>query len=237
GKAWYLLGERCSVWFSDKVVADAKVIYDYYKKTYNIDPVVIPYGAYAKEGKSDILTEFSLQPKKYLLYVSRLEPENNALGVIEAYKKSKAQMPLVIVGDAPYAKEYKKKLNQAAKGQNVIFTGFQFKDPYWVLQANCYLYIQATEVGGTHPALVEAMAYGNCIIANGTPENKEVLGDAGLFYEKNNFIQLADLINQCIADPDSVQKFGKLAKERADKFYNWDKVKEDYLKLFYSLVN
>ena len=43
--------------------------------------------------------------------------------------------------------------------------------------------MQATEVGGTHPALIEAMGYGNCVLAYGTPENREVLGDGGIIYE------------------------------------------------------
>ncbi|KHD08602.1 hypothetical protein PN36_02695 [Candidatus Thiomargarita nelsonii] len=37
--------------------------------------------------------------------------------------------------------------------------------------------------GGTHPALVEAMAFGNCVITHNTPENLETIGDAGFSYD------------------------------------------------------
>ena len=40
---------------------------------------------------------------RYLLYVSRLEPENQADLVIRAYRDVPGDMPLLIVGDAPYA--------------------------------------------------------------------------------------------------------------------------------------
>ena len=43
--------------------------------------------------------------------------------------------------------------------------------------------MHATEVGGTHPALVEAMGFGNCMLVHDVPENREVVGDAGLFFD------------------------------------------------------
>ncbi len=237
GRGWYRLGEVCSVLLADKVVADAEVIARYYRERYKIEPAVIAYGANARKAEDEsILRALGLRKGEYLLYVSRLEPENNALGVIQAYNKIVSSYPLVIVGDAPYADEYKERL-KAEADERVIFAGFQFKDPYWTLQRNCYLYIQATEVGGTHPALVEAMSYGNCIIANGTPENKEVLGDAGLFYEKNNFFELASLIQRCLSDKELVKELGKRAKERANKYYRWESIVDAYETLFFSLLS
>lgn len=97
----------------------------------------------------------------------------------------------MIVGDAPYASEYKARL-RAEAGPGVVFAGFRFAEAYQELQSNCYLYIQATEVGGTHPALIEAMAYGNCVLANTTPEHTEVLAD-GEYYAHNDFPELAKL--------------------------------------------
>jgi glycosyltransferase involved in cell wall biosynthesis len=167
--------------------------------------------------------------------VSRLEPENNALGVIRAYNQLNTDMPLVIVGDAPYAHDYKAQLRQAAS-RNVIFTGFQFGEAYEEFQSNCYCYVQATEVGGTHPALVESMSYGNCVIANGTPENLEVIGDAALSYPKNDFSELARLLGEVIADSDLVAQYGEKARARALSRYSWDAVVARYETLLTSLL-
>ena len=183
----------------------------------------------------DTLEKFSLSHKGYLLYVSRLEPENNALGVIQAYRNVATDLPLVIVGDAPYANDYKESLRAAADSR-VIFTGFQFGEAYQELQSNCYLYIQATEVGGTHPALVESMSYGNCVIANGTPENIEVVGNAAKVYPKNDFAALTALMQQMIHDPDEVRRIGELARERALSTYSWDAVVDRYEELFQRLT-
>jgi glycosyltransferase involved in cell wall biosynthesis len=236
GKLWYLLGERASVLLATRLVSDADVIADYYRSEYGCESEVIPYGVHpVVRPAGEVLAKFGLKPKGYILYVSRLEPENNALGVIEAYNKVSTEMPLVIVGDAPYAQEYKERL-RAAASRNVIFTGFQFGEAYEEFQSNCYCYIQATEVGGTHPALVESMSYGNCVIANGTPENLEVIGDAALSYEKNDFSQLSAALSSVLSDPGLVERFGRKARERALSQYSWDAVVSRYENLLASLV-
>lgn len=236
GKVWYLLGERVSVWLADRLISDADVIADYYRETYGCNSTVIPYGVHPTFRPADAaLANFGLTPRGYILYVSRLEPENNALGVIEAYKRSSAEIPLVIVGDAPYADEYKAKL-RAAANDRVIFTGFQFGEAYEEFQSNCRLYIQATEVGGTHPALIESMSYGNCVVANGTPENREVVADAGVVFEKNNFDELATHISSLWNDSERLGSFGEKAKERVLAAYSWDAVVTKYEELFLELT-
>ena len=235
GKAWYLLGERCAMWWASQVISDADVIAEYYRETYGCESVVIPYGVHPVERPAGVtLSKFNLRSKGYLLYVSRLEPENNALGVIHAYRKVTTSMPLVIVGDAPYATEYKEKLREAADSR-VVFTGFQFGEAYQELQSNCYLYVQATEVGGTHPALVESMSYGNCVVANGTPENIEVVADSAKIYPKNDFNVLQETLQALIDDPEQVKEFGRKARQRALENYSWDTVVARYEELFLKL--
>lgn len=232
GRLWYRLGELASVLCADRIVADAHVIADYYRERYHADSTVIAYGATpVVRPPGSTLTEFNLTPRRYILYVSRLEPENNALGVVTAYGRAgELGVPLVVVGDAPYAGEYIAAV-KAAAGPGVIFTGYRFGEAYHELQSHCLLYIQATEVGGTHPALVEAMAHGNCIVANGTPENREVLGEAGEFYPVNDFDALAALLRRLVASPETVERHRASARARAEALYRWDTITDAYEEL------
>ena len=66
--------------------------------------------------------------------------------------------------------------------ERVRFPGPIYGDGYRQLLSHAFAYIHATEVGGTHPALVEAMGYGNCLVVNDTPENREVAGDVALYF-------------------------------------------------------
>ncbi len=231
GKLWYRLGELCSVAFATRIISDAHVIEKYYLRTYGAGCDVITYGASAIAMEAGaLLQKYGLEPGKYLLYVSRLEPENNALGVIEAYCQAGTSMPLVIVGDAPYAKEYIEKLKRSSNSR-VVFTGFQFGANYRELRNHCYLYIQATQVGGTHPALVEAMAYGNCIVANATPEHFEVLGGTGMYYWRNDFVHLAQCLRELVGKPEMVRDYGQAAKQRAEQRYRWEHITDSYEEL------
>ena len=107
GRQYYLVSEWLSTFLPTAIVTDARVIQDYYATRYRKESEMIAYGAeVARRADPEKLLRFGLQPNRYMLYVSRLEPENNAHLVIEAYSRVKTDMPLVIVGDAPYAEEY-----------------------------------------------------------------------------------------------------------------------------------
>lgn len=240
GSLWYRFGELCSRYFADVIVSDAQVIRDYYMSIHGVESEVITYGFNdSDESKvklklqgtfpdSDILRYFDLVPGRYILYVSRLEPENHAATVIDAYKLlNRPAYPLVVVGDAPYADSYIYSLREKA-GSGVRFLGFQFGESYRELQIGAGIYVQATEVGGTHPALVEAMGFGNCIIANNTQENQEVLGEVGFLYEKNSSEDLAQKLKDVVDNRVPIADFRRLARQRAEELFSWNSITDRY---------
>ncbi len=232
GRLYYMIGERASVWFATEVVTDARAIHDYYLTEYGAASTMIAYGA-AVERKLDAaaIAGFGIEPESYFLYVSRLEPENNAAMVIEAFTRVKTDLRLVIVGDAPYADAYKQHLKDLAAGDDrIIFTGFVFGPEYKSLQQNAYAYVHATEVGGTHPALIEAMGFGNCVLSYSTIENDEVVGDAAIIYK--DAADLAAKMAEAANDDAAVKAFRVAAQERVRAEYNWENVTDEYEKLF-----
>lgn len=253
GRLWYRLGEYCSCIFANRIVSDAEVIREYYESAHRVSSEVIPYGfdnslellvqekmkGRLEISAASIFVQHKLTPGEFLLYVSRLEPENNAHVMIRAYEslsqEIKAKIPLVVVGDAPYAADYIQSL-KALAGAHIIFTGYCFGESYRYLQLGALCYVQATEVGGTHPALVEAMGYANCVIANDTPENREVLGDAGLYYERNNPQHLAQQLLMLLQQRSRVQEYRNRAYTRARERYSWDNVAARYDELFRSMI-
>ena len=110
----------------------------------------------------------------------------------------------MIVGDAPYARDYINDLKaRARRDKRIVFTGFVFGRDYRALQQNAYCYVHATEVGGTHPALLEAMGFGNCVLTLAAPENIEAIGDAGIAYSDES--DLADKLQRVLRDGSLVQ--------------------------------
>jgi glycosyltransferase involved in cell wall biosynthesis len=239
GRGWYLVSEKLATWFPDSIVTDALVIQHYYADSYGAASTFIPYGCHVgRDAGRETLDRFGLQPDSYFLYVSRLEPENNAHRVIAAYEQTNVPQRLVVVGDAPYAREYIDSLRKAA-GPRVLFTGGVYGAGYRELQCHALAYIHATEVGGTHPALVEAMGFGNCTLVHDVPENREVVSEAGLFFDAHDTGtgpgSLAAWLTRVAAEPDLVADYRQRAESHARAKFSWERVTDQYETLFREL--
>lgn len=232
GRRYYRLAEYLSTVLPNEMVTDAQVIQDYYQVRHNAPSTMIAYGSEV-ERRTDraMVRKWRVEPNRYVLYVSRLEPENNAHLVIEAFKKVRTAYRLLVVGDAPYAESYISSLKAQARGdKRIIFTGFVFGEDYRALQQNAYCYVHATEVGGTHPALLEAMGYGNCVLTLATPENIEVVGEAGMPYIDE--FDLAEKLQRVLRDGSLVQGYRNRAQLRIRSHYDWETVVDQYEQLF-----
>jgi glycosyltransferase involved in cell wall biosynthesis len=231
-RRYYQLAEYLSTLLPNDMVTDAQVIQDYYLARHNAPSTMIAYGSEVERHPDrELVRKWRVEPNRYVLYVSRLEPENNAHLVIEAFKKVRTAYRLLIVGDAPYAEQYITDLKARARGdKRIIFTGFVFGQDYRALQQNAYCYVHATEVGGTHPALLEAMGYGNCVLTLATPENLEVVGDAGVTYSDE--MDLTEKLQRVLRDGSLVQAYRNRAQLRIRSHYDWDRVVDQYEELF-----
>lgn len=214
---------------ADRVIADARVIADDYMRDHGTECAVIPYGAEPRlEPPGALMAELGLERGGYFLYVGRLEPENNAHVLVEAFASLDTDKKLVVVGDVPYHSPYARGL-KAMAGPGVLMPGFVYGRGYWELGSNAFAYVQPSEVGGTHPALVEAMGRANPVIVNGTPENLEVMGEAGIAYEPDSGAGgLARAMQRLLADPELVARLGAAAAERARRHYAWEAVCRAY---------
>jgi glycosyltransferase involved in cell wall biosynthesis len=231
-RRYYRFAEYLSTLVPNEIVTDAQVIQDYYLARHNAPSTMIAYGSEVERRPDrEAVRKWRVEPNRYVLYVSRLEPENNAHLVIEAFKKVRTAYRLLIVGDAPYAEQYISSLKAQARGdKRIVFTGFVFGQDYRALQQNAYCYVHATEVGGTHPALLEAMGYGNCVLTLATPENIEVVGDAGVPYVDE--YDLTGKLQRVLRDGSLVQAYRNRAQQRVQTHYEWDGVVDQYEQLF-----
>lgn len=236
-RRYYRWASRLAARMPIEVVTDADTIQEYYRRRFGRETRVFRYGTdrYERGHLASRLEALGLERDRYLLYVSRLEPENNALLVVQAYGEVQTDVPLVIVGDAPYAHEYVSQVRRAADDR-VRFLGFRFGDDYHALQANALAYVQATEVGGTHPALVEAMGHGNAILAHDVPEHHEVLGDAGLYFERGSASSLARKMDTVLASAERVAELRSAAVDRVVRHYDWETIVDEYQAYFRELV-
>jgi glycosyltransferase involved in cell wall biosynthesis len=229
-KAWYLMSERLATLLPNEIVTDAEVIEAYYLEKYGKRSIFIAYGAdMIREESTGALDRLGLERKGYFLYVSRLEPENHALQVRQAFEKVPTKLKLALIGTAPHAHEYIRKVHDT-KDPRIVMPGAIFGKGYRELGSHCFAYVHATEVGGTHPALIEAMGRRALVIYRDTPENVEVCGDAGLPF--GNEAELVARMRQVIGMSEAERlQYGERAEARVKARYDWEVVTTQYERL------
>jgi len=232
-KAWYLVSEWLSVILPTEVVTDARAIQDYYRQRYHKRSTFIPYGAETgKVETAGTLAALGLEPGRYFLYVSRMEPENQALEVRQAFERVRTDMKLALIGDAPYARDYIRRVRDT-KDPRIVIPGAIYGKGYHELGSHCFAYIHATEVGGTHPALIEAMGRGALVLYRENAENSEAAGDAGIAFRED----LREKIELALAmREDERDALRRRALERVRRHYCWDAVASAYETLCESIM-
>ncbi len=236
GRAVYAVSERLACVVPDALVTDAEVIRRHYLERYGAESVPIAYGVDPRPpAETGVLEKLGVAPRQYFLYVSRFEPENNPHRVAEAYRKVGGGLPLVMVGGAPYAGKFIAGFTRGADSR-ILFPGAIYGEGYRELLSHALAYVHATEVGGTHPALVEAMGYENCILVNETPENREVVGEAGLWFRAAEPETLAERMDWVRGHPEEARALGRAAGERAARLFSWERVADQYADLLRRLA-
>jgi glycosyltransferase involved in cell wall biosynthesis len=231
-KAYLRFAESRAPRWADLALTDSHEVAEIFERRYGTRIGVVPYGV-EDPGYDGIetLERLGLEPRKYVLFVGRLEPENNPHLLVEAFSRidtaAARGMKLVIVGGAPYASDYIQQVWRAADPR-VVFPGYLFGRGYWELQHHAYLFCAPTEVGGTHPVILEAMAAGNCVLVNDHPPNIETVGDAGVCFSGHGGVEdLYRKLQRLLADPELVGRYRQRALLRA-RAYSWEAITDQY---------
>lgn len=232
----YLLQYTATL-FSKHIVADSNEIRKYWKNRFGISENKISSIAYGAEVPlsfdDSVLLKYGLSKDAYFLVVARLVPENNLELILKAFSKYKGEKRLVIVGstdDNPFARKI-----SIVNDERIVFTGGIYqKDKLDSLRKNSFAYIHGHSVGGTNPALLEAMAAKCICICHDNVFNREVAGNEQNYFADEK--QLLKLLNGLEESGNSGMQFRELSYDRVLTFYSWEKISLQYEALFKSLI-
>jgi glycosyltransferase involved in cell wall biosynthesis len=141
-----------------------------------------------------------------------------------------------VVGDYHRQTDYVKSL-QGVKDDRIRFLGAVYDhDKLQALRYCCKAYFHGHSVGGTNPSLLEALGCGNVIVAHDNVFNREVAGDAGLYFKNGN--DIPGLINKIeTMDNEMREKLLSIAVNRIREQYTWEIVTDKYMGILSSREN
>lgn len=226
---WMLkTSEVSAVKYGDVIISDNKGIQDYITETYGRNSELIAYGGdHAKRSLTDdfiyeVLNKYGVKKGEYAITVCRIEPENNSHLILEAF--SKAGKDLVFIGNwshSDYAKQLKEKFS---KYPNIhILDAIYDLDILYALRSSAGIYMHGHSAGGTNPSLVEAMFFGNPIIAYDVVYNRETTENKAYYFKTAEDI-ISHLKNGNLAGEDMA--------EIASRRYTWKHIADQYCKLY-----
>ncbi|HTZ50641.1 MAG TPA: glycosyltransferase, partial [Spirochaetia bacterium] len=103
------------------------------------------------------------------------------------------------------------------------------KDLLRELWTNCVAYVHGNEVGGTNPALLQAMASGCFVICRDCVFNREVLEGRGIYF--HDVDSLAAGMEWALANEGLLESYRRRAQQRIADAYDWESVARGYEEL------
>ncbi len=226
-KAVFRTGARATARWGDSLVFDAHAIGDYWAENFNRTGTFIPYGG---DVPGDLPVPPGVESGRYVLVVARFVPENTVGEFFDAVSSIAQRHPVVIIGSSGYGGPFDERARQLAdQNADVTWLGHVRNDDLLLsLWQHCGVYFHGHSVGGTNPALVQAMACGAPVVARDTVFNREVLSPEGAKFVQPNPKDIADAVNSLLLDPVERARLSAVVTARATELYSWELVCSSY---------
>jgi glycosyltransferase involved in cell wall biosynthesis len=238
---WFLqFGERAAVRVPHRTVVVGMELKRALDARYQCDAIYIPNGVEERQQRpADKIRRFGVQGRDFILYLARLVPEKQCHILIEAFQHlaDRKGLKLIVAGPAWHSAEYVASLRKlAGDDPDIVFTGEVDEQTLEELYSCCYAYVLPSEVEGMSLSLLDAMAFGACIVTSDIPANADVIDGAGLMFVTGNSASLAEALSRLIADPARAQALREAAKVRMTSEFHWDRVAEQWEALYMKLI-
>jgi glycogen synthase len=228
---WYRRVVREGLAGADAVVAPTQWMLDETGKNYGPPKS----GTVIYNGRSVNLFNPHVSKESYALTVGRIWDAGKQASLLTRFEPS---MPILIVGAEQHADE-------AFRGDDapehetlpqVHFKGPQTEGQLRHLFSRASMYVATSRYEPFGLAPVEAALSRCAIVANDIPSLREVWGQAACYFQENDPISLCETIERLHSDREMRLTYANLAYNRARQWFTADRMVEDYMNLYQSLV-
>jgi glycosyltransferase involved in cell wall biosynthesis len=239
GRAMFRAGAWMTARNAGALICDSQAIGAIWKDLIGRDSNFIPYGApVLGDVGRDRVEGAGVGSEPYLLAVARLAPENNVELTLDALDMLGDQAPqAVIVGSANFDSPIETRLKAMEAAGRLMWLG-HVDDQHLLTQlwANSAVYVHGHSVGGTNPALLQALGAGAPTLALETPFNAEVLPFPEQLFP-NDASALAERIDSVIGSTERQQSMRLTGQQVIRERYSWDDVCRRYMNLLVNIAS
>lgn len=235
GKLYLKLSAFLTAHLPNQVIFDNVIAKKLFEERFNKRFKFIPFGSEveAGTGNTDILVEYGIEKGEYYLFVGRFIPDKGLHYLIPAFKNSKSDKKLVLIGGSPNPSPYEKQLLDMAN-DHVIFPGYVYGNDVNTLMCNSYCYIQPSDVEGLSPVVLTVMGLNVPMIVSDIEENVYAVLDTARKFKKSNIGSLTEEINFCEDNYPEMLILAQKSRERALSIFNWESVADEHIEVFFN---
>ncbi len=230
GKAVFRIGAAFSARLAPELICDSQALGRIWESEFKRKSAFIPYGGEVRGPMGDArILDLGLTTRTYVLSVARLAPENNVELTLDAIEQLGDAAPkTVVVGSANFDNPICARLEEMqARGQVLWLGHVADQDLLAELWQNAGVYVHGHSVGGTNPALLQALGAGAPTIALDTEFNREVLPFEAHLYPADPVelgARIAQVCRSSAEQDDLIETGLDVVRQR----YSWDSVCEAY---------
>jgi glycosyltransferase involved in cell wall biosynthesis len=211
---------------ADVVVAPSQTMLDNARCYFGVQ-----HGRVIYNGRTPALFDCQTQKENAVLSVGRIwdEAKNTAL-LLDA----KPDLPVWIVGTS--ANPDSGGTAELRSAGHIEFKGELSEPELRHLYARAGIYAATSQYEPFGLAPVEAAFSGCAIVANDIPTFHELWGDSVFYFRRNDASSLREALHELGGNQRRRQQFGKLAYDRARLMFTADRMIDEYMELYRSLI-
>ena len=195
-------------------------------------------------GTSNDILPLNIRGEHYILAVSTILPHKNyetlILGFAEFCRGGDGKIPsLVIAGGIGDQRLYSKLQNQVVHHgiqDRVHFLGVVRHDHLPDLYRNAHAFVFPSRLESFGMPLAEAMASGTPVLASNLPICREICGDAAIYFNYNDSLELGNRLRQLTEDRMLIERMREKGLEQAKK-YSWHQSAKQMVEFFSDIEN
>jgi glycosyltransferase involved in cell wall biosynthesis len=234
-KTYLWLSSLLTAYIHNEVIFDNIFAREYFEKRFKRHYSFVPFGAdceYDARGE-DILGKLGLQPGGYFLFVGRFIPDKGLHYLVEAFRQVRTDKRLVLVGGSPNPSDYEAKIRNSGD-LRLVLPGFVYGAETQALIKHCYAYVQPSDIEGLSPVILESAYLGAPIVCSDIEQNKYILQDTALYFEKSKPASLANVLTAALADPETLRSIAAHSQALVTQRFSWDAVVDAHVRIFSS---